>query len=65
MKLSDVTSVNELTAFLEKKGLGHQNYRHYTNFDGALGMLQSGYMHLSRGDQMNDHQEVTKGNLFD
>lgn len=61
--LDEVKSIAELTSFLESKGENHRNYYHYTNKTGLIGMLKSRKLHLSRGDQMNDKQELTKGDI--
>jgi len=61
-KLSDIKTFTELEQYLQQKGVGHQNYRHYTNLDNIISMLDSGYLWLSRGDQLNDRQELSKGN---
>ncbi|NLA43861.1 hypothetical protein GX865_07015 [Candidatus Saccharibacteria bacterium] len=60
-RLQDVASVDELIQHLRNKGKRHRSYRHYTNCDGVVGMIDSGYLWLSRGDIMNDRQELTKG----
>lgn len=61
MEFKEIDSVEHLRAFLLERGKGHHNYRHYSTLDGIYGMLKSGYLWLSRGDQMNDRQELTKG----
>jgi hypothetical protein len=58
-----LSNINELIDYLEMKGKNHKNYYHYTNREGLRGMLLSKKMHISRGNQMNDKQELTKGNL--
>lgn len=65
MEFKEIRAADDLRTFLIEKGQGHQNYRHYTTLDGIYGMLKSGYIWMSRGDQMNDMQELTKGNISD
>ncbi len=65
MEFKDIRTADTLREFLIEKGQGHQNYRHYSTLDGIYGMLKSGYIWLSRGDQMNDKQELTKGYFDD
>ncbi|NLT16266.1 MAG: hypothetical protein GXY11_01420 [Clostridiales bacterium] len=59
--IKDVKTPEELRAYLRAKGSNHRNYLHYTNFAGLIGMVRSGYFHLSSGDRMNDRQELLKG----
>lgn len=57
----EVRSIDELIGYLEIKGGNHRNCYHYTNKNGLNGILRSRKLHISRGDQMNDKQELTKG----
>ena len=59
--MKDITTLVELREYLIAKGTNHRNYLHYTNFAGLIGMIGSGYFHLSKGDRMNDRQELKKG----
>lgn len=40
-----------------------KKFSHYTNIEGLRGMLSSRKFQVSRGDQMNDKQELTKGDM--
>lgn len=59
--MREITGLEELREYLAAKGMNHRNYLHYTNFSGLIGMIGSGYFHLSKGDRMNDRQELKKG----
>lgn len=61
MEFKEIKTFGHLRNFLSVKGKGHHNYRQYTNLDGVYGIINSGFFWLSRGDQMNDMQELTKG----
>ncbi|MFI3171371.1 MAG: hypothetical protein R3Y58_03225 [Eubacteriales bacterium] len=56
-----VKNLDDMTAYLQKKGMNHQMYYQYTNLENAINIIQSGYWHLSLGDIMNDKQELKKG----
>lgn len=60
-QMKDIANPEELREYLITKGKNHRQYMHYTNFAGLIGMIASGYFHLSKGDRMNDRQEVQKG----
>lgn len=62
MEFDEIKTFDHLRLYLSDKGKGHQDYRQYTNLDSIFGMINSGYLWLSRGDEMNDKQELTKGN---
>jgi len=57
----------DLVEFLNDHGLNHKNYHHYTDIDSAIKILNSGSLHLTRGNSMsiNDYQECKKGSEED
>ena len=59
--MKDVQEPEELRRYLMAKGSNHRNHLHYTNFAGLIGIIRSGFFHLSSGDRMNDRQELQKG----
>lgn len=62
MKFEDLSSAQELHAFLKKKGSNHTGgYFHYSKIDAFKGMLGSRKIHLSSGSEMNDWLEMKKG----
>jgi len=64
-KLREINSFEQLRSYLIERGNSHHNYWHYTNKDGLLGILESGYFHLTSlvSLKMNDLQEGSKGNF--
>jgi hypothetical protein len=62
MKFEDLSSAQELHAFLKKKGSNHTGgYFHYSNIGALKGMLGSRKLHFSSGPEMNDWLETKKG----
>ena len=59
--IKDVQAPVGLQRYLRAKGSNHRNYLHYTNYAGLIGIIRSGYFHISSGDRMNDRQELQKG----
>ena len=59
--VAEIRTAEHLRAYLNARGERHVRYLHYTNLDGLIGMLASGFFHLSKGDRMNDRQEPQMG----
>ena len=60
MSLSEIDFISDLKEYLLEIRPSRRAYRHYTNLDGLLGMIRSKHFWLSRMDQMNDKQEISK-----
>lgn len=56
-EFSQLSSYNELQAFLEERGSKHQAYHHYTSFQVLKLILKGGQWKLSNPERMNDLQE--------
>ncbi len=54
-------TVEALTAKLQADAARHRIFYHYTNVTGLIGILRSGYLHLSSLRCMNDKTEVFYG----
>lgn len=63
-KLDKITSINELLKFAERNASTHTRFYHYTTLDSLHKILDKKTIRLSRGDQMNDLQELTKGSYI-
>ena len=59
--ISDCQGIDEVIEFSKNVGASHKIYHHYTNIEGLVGMVKSGYMHLTRGNSLkiNDQHEAT------
>lgn len=62
--LKNIISIDDFVRFLESKGGNNRNYYNKTNKNGLKGMLKSRKLNISRGDQMNARQELTKGDIW-
>ena len=56
-----IGTAGQLVAYLKQQAVKHKTLYHYTNLAGALGILKSGYVHLTSIQSKNDKTEIFHG----